>query len=343
MDTRNLQTFTTCGGCAAKLPPGALRDVLGRIPKFVDERLLVGFDTSDDGAVYQLREDLAMIHTTDFFPPVVADPYLFGKIAAANAMSDIYAMGGAVATALNLVAFPGDGDLATLAEILRGGAEKVMEAGGVLCGGHSIQDDTPKYGLSVTGTVHPAEILRNHTCQIGDRIILTKPLGVGLLTSAYPTGGVPEASFAEATASMETLNKYAIEAAKPFRVHACTDVTGFGCLGHLNEMTTPAISIRVTADVVPYIPAAWQVAAAGCITGGGVRNRAFLADKVALQGVASAMEEILFDPQTSGGLLLSVHPADTSAVLDALGGLTLASAVVGEVVPRVAGWSVLVE
>lgn len=343
MDTRNLQKFTTCGGCAAKLPPGTLRDVLGQIPNFTDERLLVGFDTSDDGAVYRLRDDLAMIHTTDFFPPVVADPYLFGKIAAANAMSDIYAMGGTVATALNLVAFPGDGDLTALAEILRGGAEKVLEAGGVLCGGHSIQDDTPKYGLSVTGTIHPAEILRNNTCQIGDQIILTKPLGVGLITSAYPAGGVSEESFTKAVTSMETLNKYAIEAARPFRVHACTDVTGFGFLGHLNEMTTPSTSVRVTTDTVPYIPAAWEIAAAGRITGGGARNRAFLADKVALQGVAPALEEIFFDPQTSGGLLLSVHPEDVSAVMDALAKLPLPSAVVGEVVPRIAGWNVIAE
>ena len=343
MDARNLHKFTTCGGCAAKLSPGALRGVLDQIPKFTDQRLLVGFDTSDDGAVYQLREDLAMVHTTDFFPPVVADPYLFGKIAAANAMSDIYAMGGTVTTALNLVAFPGDGDLAALAEILCGGAEKVKEAGGVLCGGHSIQDDTPKYGLSVTGTVHPAEMLRNNTCQIGDQIILTKPLGVGLITAAYPTGGVPEESFAKATASMETLNKYAIETARPFRIHACTDVTGFGFLGHLNEMVTPATSIRITADTVPYIPAAWQVAEQGRITGGGVRNRAFLADKITLRGLAPAMEEILFDPQTSGGLLLSVHPEDTTAVLEALSGLALSSAVVGKVLPRYGDWHLIVE
>ncbi|MCL2563230.1 MAG: selenide, water dikinase SelD, partial [Oscillospiraceae bacterium] len=152
MDARKLNKFTSCGGCAAKLPQGLLQDVLQNIPTFADERLLVGFDTSDDGAVYQLRDDLAMIHTTDFFPPMVEDPYLFGKIAAANAMSDVYAMGGEVATALNIVAFPEDENLSVLAQILRGGAEKVKEAGGVLCGGHSIADPVPKYGLSVTGT-----------------------------------------------------------------------------------------------------------------------------------------------------------------------------------------------
>lgn len=342
MDMEIRKEFTACGGCAAKLPQGLLRDVLAGIPPVTDERLLVGFDTFDDGAVYLLRDDLAIIHTTDFFPPMVEDPYLFGKIAAANALSDVYAMGGRVTTALNIVAFPADGDLAMLAAMLRGGAEKVKEAGGVLCGGHSIADPQPKYGLAVTGTIHPAHILRNNTCQIGDRIILTKALGVGMMTSAYRQGQASEESYVRAVQSMQTLNKYAAEAARRFRLHACTDVTGFGFLGHLNEMVTPAVSIRVMANNIPYIPEALRLGEAGLITSGGRKNRAFLADQVEFRGVEPAMQEILFDPQTSGGLLLSVHLDDAAALMAALGELELPSAVVGEVVAR-AGSPVVVE
>lgn len=334
MHKGTLSQFAPCGGCASKLAPGTLRDLVAQIPTPTDARLLVGFETSDDAAVYQISDDQALIHTTDFFPPMVDDPYLFGKIAAANALSDIYAMGGTVTTALNLVAFPESGDLSILAEILRGGAEKVQEAGGVLCGGHSISDTTPKYGLSVTGTVHPAQILRNNTCQIGDKIILTKPLGVGLITASYKYGQASEAAYQAAIHSMETLNKYAIACARPFRVHACTDVTGFGFLGHLNEMVTPDHAIRVEASSVPYIPEARRLAEEFLITAGGLKNRKFLTDCVTMQGVSPAMEELLFDPQTSGGLLLSVHPADAAELLAALGTLPLPSAIVGEVVAR---------
>jgi len=334
MDQGGLQKFATCGGCASKLASGILRDLVAQIPKSTDPRLLVGFETSDDGAVYQLSDELALIHTTDFFPPMVDDPYLFGKIAAANALSDIYAMGGTVTTALNLVAFPEGEDIGILAEILRGGAEKVQEAGGVLCGGHSISDRTPKYGLSVTGTVHPRRILRNNTCQIGDKIILTKPLGVGLITASHKHGQASEESYQAAVRSMEMLNKYALEKAREFRIHACTDVTGFGFLGHLREMVTPDYSIHVQASAVPYIPEALCLAEAFLLTSGGMKNRKFLADSVTLRDVPMALEEVLFDPQTSGGLLLSVHPADVSELLAELATLTLPSAVVGAVVER---------
>jgi len=334
MDQGAPQTFATCGGCASKLAPGALRDLVAQIPKSTDPRLLVGFETSDDAAVYQISDELALIHTTDFFPPMVEDPYLFGKIAAANALSDVYAMGGTVTMALNLVAFPEGDDLGILAEILRGGAEKVQEAGGVLCGGHSISDKTPKYGLSVTGTVHPSRILRNNTCQIGDKIILTKPLGVGLVTASYKHGQASEESYQVAVTSMETLNKYAMEKARRFRVHACTDVTGFGFLGHLNEMVTQDYSIHVQASAVPYIPEARRLAEEFLLTAGGMRNRKFLADSVAMRGVPMALEEVLFDPQTSGGLLLSVHPGDVSDLLAELATLALPSAIVGEVAAR---------
>jgi selenide,water dikinase len=311
-----------------------LKDVLSQIPKFDDPNLLVGFDTSDDGAVYKLTDDIAIINTLDFFPSMVNDPYLFGKIAATNALSDIYAMGGAVVSALNIVCFPEDEDPAILGEILRGGAEKVLEAGGVLCGGHSINDEEPKYGLSVTGVVHPDRIMRNNNCDIGDKIILTKPLGVGIITTAYKAGEASQESYEQAIKGMQRLNKYAFEIAKNYRIHSCTDVTGFGFLGHLNEMTAPGYSISVEASNVLYIKEAEKLAAEDIITGGGIKNRKFLQDKVSLRGLSVPIEEILFDPQTSGGLLISVHPDDANALLEALSGQDPKCCIVGEVIPR---------
>ena len=311
-----------------------LQDAVSKIPQFTDHSLLVGFDTSDDGAVYKLSDEMAMICTLDFFPPMVSDPYLFGKIAAANALSDIYAMGGEVKTALNIVCFPQEGDPAILGEILRGGAEKVLEAGGVLCGGHSIADKTPKYGLSVTGIVHPDKIMRNNSCKIDDRIILTKPLGVGMVTAAYNAGAASEDSYLQAVNSMQTLNKYAFEIAKKYRIHSCTDVTGFGFLGHLNEMVTDKYSIHVNAENILYIPEAERLAAEFLTTGGGVSNRKFLEDKVNLRDLSMPIEEILFDPQTSGGLLISVHKDDADALLAEMKILEQPCSIVGKVIPR---------
>ena len=334
MDTRKINKFTSCGGCIAKLPQGLLKEAVSNIPTFHDPRLLVGFDTSDDGSVYQLTDDLAIINTLDFFPPMVSDPYLFGKIAAANALSDIYAMGGEVKTALNIVCFPEEEEPAMLGDILRGGAEKVLEAGGVLCGGHSINDKETKYGLSVTGIVHPNKIMHNNRCEIGDRILLTKPLGVGMVLASYRLGQASQESYEQAVFSMQMLNKYAFEIAKDYRIHSCTDVTGFGFLGHLNEMVTPEYSIHVAASQVRYIAEAERLASEFLMTGGGVKNRRFLRDKIDLQGLSMPLEEILLDPQTSGGLLISVHPSDADALLAALNTLDLPCCMVGEVIPR---------
>ena len=341
MDVRKLSKFTSCGGCVSKLPPGLLQDVIKSIPRFTDENLLVGFDSSDDGAVYRLGENQAIIHTLDFFPPMVEDPYLFGKIAAANALSDVYAMGGAVITALNIVAFPEGEDPAILGAILKGGAEKVMEAGGVLCGGHSISDKEPKYGLSVTGLVHPERIMKNNACRLGDNIILTKPLGVGMITAAHRLGQASQESFEEAVSHMQTLNKYAMEQALAFRIHSATDVTGFGFLGHLNEMVTAEYSIEIQAARVPFIAEAKRLAEEFMITAGGMKNRKFLEGKVHMDAVSMALQEILLDPQTSGGLLLSVHPEDAPALLEALGECEIPAAIVGEVVPR-STWNIVV-
>lgn len=334
MDIRKINKFTTCGGCIAKLPQGMLKEALLNIPHFDDPDLIVGFDTSDDGAVYRLTDDLAIIQTLDFFPPMVEDPYLFGKIAAANALSDIYAMGGEVKVALNIVCFPEDEDPGILGEILRGGAEKVKEAGGVLCGGHSIADKETKYGLSVTGIIHPGKIMRNNACEMGDDIILTKPLGVGLVCSSYKAGEASVESYKQAVQSMQTLNKYAAQASKKYRVHAITDVTGFGFLGHLNEMVTEEYSIQVDCSRIHYIPEAFHLAEQYLITGGGQKNRKFLQDKLRFEEVSRPIQEILFDPQTSGGLLLSVDPRDTKALLEDLADLNIISNNIATVITR---------
>lgn len=334
MDIRKLNKFTSCGGCTAKLPQGMLKDVISHIPVFSDPSLLVGFDTSDDGAVYKLSDDLAIIQTLDFFPPMVDDPYLFGKIAATNALSDIYAMGGKVKVALNIVCFPEEDDPAMLGAVLMGGGEKVMEAGGVLCGGHSINDKEVKYGLSVTGVVHPKRIMRNNTCHIGDKIILTKPLGVGMITAAYRLGEASEQSYDAAVKSMQTLNRYAFEIAEKYDLHSCTDVTGFGFLGHLNEMVAPGYSIAVDSAKVRYIPEALRLAEDFLVTAGGQKNSNFLGNKVRYDGVSEPMREILTDPQTSGGLLFSVSEKDADELMRELGSLELAPSLVGEVRPR---------
>ena len=227
-----LTQFVKHGGCAAKIGPDTLSRVLERLPKFSDPSLLVGFETSDDAAVYRVSEDTAVIQTLDFFPPVVDDPYTFGQVAAANALSDVYAMGGEPKIALNIVEFPGELDPDILGEILRGGADKVREAGAVLVGGHSIQDDVPKYGLAVTGFVHPDQIYKNYGCREGDVLILTKQLGSGIVNTAVKAQLASEESAREVIRVMTSLNKKAKETARKFTVHACTDVTGFGLLGH---------------------------------------------------------------------------------------------------------------
>jgi len=334
MDHFTQGKFTFCGGCVAKLPQGLLQKAVADIPVKADNDLLVGFDTSDDAAIYRISDDRAVIATLDFFPPMIDDPYLFGQIAATNALSDVYAMGGKVLTALNIVCFPEDGDLSVLSAILRGGGEKVLESGGVLAGGHSISDSQIKYGLSVTGAVHPERVWRNNTCETGDKIILTKPLGVGMVMAAYALGEASQESRDQAVLSMCTLNKYAFEIAEKFNVHSCTDVTGFGLLGHLNEMVTKNYSIAVDSASVPYIPESLRLAREFLITAAGQKNRDFLEDKVVFENVAEPLQEILFDPQTSGGLLLSVAPGDAEDLLAELGLLELESAIIAEVQDR---------
>ena len=312
--------FCTGGGCTAKLGAGVLSHILEKLPRGEkDPNLLVGYDSRDDAAVYKITEDIALVQTVDFFPPMVDDPYTFGQIAAANALSDVYAMGGEVKTALNLVCFPESMDLNVLGEILRGGAEKVAEAGGILAGGHSIADTGVKYGLSVTGLVDPHHLYANDA---------------GLICTANRVGEAAPEHLAGAIQSMTTLNKTAAQISRKYAVHAATDVTGFSFLGHLHEMMGGKLACRVDARRVPVLLGAWEAADAFLYTAAGQRNRNHTGPFVRFENVPFAMEEILFDPQTSGGLLLAVAPQDADALEAELKKVGLPAAIVGKILEK---------
>ena len=328
----NEKLFCKGGGCTAKLGAGILSRVLERLPKFdKDPALLIGYDSKDDAAVYKLTDEVAVVQTLDFFPPMVDDPYTFGQIAATNALSDIWAMGGQVKTALNIVCFPEKSDLNILGEMMRGGAEKVAEAGGVLAGGHSIADSDVKYGLSVMGVVHPDHIYANNTPQTGDCLVLTKRLGVGILCTANRVGEASAEAMEAAITSMTTLNKYAAQCCRAYGIHACTDVTGFSFLGHLHEMMDGAHSCRIEAGAVPVFSEALRHADEFLLTAAGQRNRNHTGPFVRFENVPFAMEEVLFDPQTSGGLLVALPKEQAAALVEDLRRGGAPAAVVGEV------------
>ena len=328
----NEKLFCKGGGCTAKLGAGILSRVLERLPKFdKDPALLIGYDSKDDAAVYKLTDEVAVVQTLDFFPPMVDDPYTFGQIAATNALSDIWAMGGQVKTALNIVCFPEKSDLNILGEMMRGDAEKVAEAGGVLAGGHSIADSDVKYGLSVMGVVHPDHIYANNTPQTGDCLVLTKRLGVGILCTANRVGEASAEAMEAAIASMTTLNKYAAQCCRAYEVHACTDVTGFSFLGHLHEMMDGAHSCRIEAGAVPVFSEALRHADEFLLTAAGQRNRNHTGPFVRFENVPFSMEEVLFDPQTSGGLLVALPKEQAAALVEDLRRGGAPAAVVGEV------------
>lgn len=327
--------FCKSGGCTAKLGPGVLDHVLKKIPKKNSHNLLVGYESSDDACVYKLTDDLAIVQTLDFFPPMVEEPYIFGQIAATNALSDVYAMGGQVKTALNIVCFPEKMDLNILGEILRGGAEKVIEAGGVLAGGHSIADTDIKYGLSVTGVINPNKIYTNNTSKVGDHLILTKPLGVGIVMAASRMGEATRESVDNAIKYMTTLNKYSAEILANYEISACTDVTGFGFLGHLNEMLEGKNSAIIYSRNIPYIKESIYYANEFFLTGAAQRNRNYLENKIEFaKDISFAMEEILFDPQTSGGLLISISRGQSEKLLKEISDLGLPCGIVGEIVEK---------
>ena len=301
--------------------PGTLNQVLQYLPAMADPNLLVGMNSADDAGVYRLTDDLAIIQTVDFFTPIVDDPYLYGQIAAANALSDVYAMGGRPITALNLVAFPSKKvDITVLGEILRGGTDKVLEAGAVLVGGHSIDDDEPKYGLAVTGVVHPDQIITNCAARPGDQLVLTKPLGTGIITTAIKAEMAPPGLEAEVSRWMATLNREAALAMVAVGVHACTDITGFGLLGHGLEMARGSgVDLVLNAGDIPVLPQTRELAAMGLVPGGAYNNRHYVENSVSIDaGVSEALQDILYDPQTSGGLLIAVGKDRVKSLLDDL-------------------------
>lgn len=312
-------------GCAAKQPPGYLFPLLQRLPPITDPQVLVGSATADDAAVYRLDDERALVLTTDFFTPIVDDPYDFGAVAAANALSDVYAMGGRPLTALNLVGFPAELEVEVLGEILRGGAEKAREAGIDLVGGHTIKSEEPIYGLAVTGLVHPERVVSNAGGRPGDRLVLTKPIGTGIVTTAAKNDEDTRGAIAEAIAVMATLNRAAAEAMTavgvgPAGVHAATDVTGFGLLGHLrNVVRASGCGAVIERARVPVLEAALAYVQQGIAPGGTHANRRFLAETVEWgEGLQEADELLLCDAQTSGGLLIAVAPDRSDALLGAL-------------------------
>ena len=291
--------------------------MLHSLPSFEHPDLIVGTETSDDAGVFRLRDDLAIVNTVDFFTPIVDDPFTFGQIAAANALSDIYAMGGEPKTTLNIVGFPkGKLDLGVLTDIIRGGSERVRAAGAVLIGGHSIIDDELKYGLAVTGVVHPDRVVRNVGVRPGDALVLTKALGTGIIATGLKRRKASTASVRATVASMIALNDTASAVMRTFPVHACSDVTGFGLLGHAFEMASGSgVTIVLEARTLPVLPGARRLARLGYVTGGCRRNREYLKNKTSVhRSVRDDLVEIALDPQTSGGLLMAL-PADRAAAL----------------------------
>ncbi|MNK32612.1 Selenide, water dikinase [compost metagenome] len=330
-----LTSLSSKGGCGCKIGPADLMQVLRTLPPAdPNPNLLVGTDTSDDAGVYRLTDDLAIVQTLDFFTPIVDDPYSFGQIAAANALSDIYAMGGKPLTVLNIVAFPISVlDKSILADILRGAGDKVKEAGATLVGGHSIDDKEPKFGLSVTGTIHPDKVRTNAGAKAGDKLILTKPIGVGVLTTSIKKDQLSEEETTRLVSVMSTLNKTAAEIMEPFTVHACTDVTGFGLLGHASEMAKGSnLGLVIHKEAVPVLPRVRELAENGFVPGGTKNNFAHLEGSILYPEQMDQIDRyILCDAVTSGGLLISVASEESESLLKELKAAGVEAAVIGEV------------
>ena len=386
MNSIKLTKLTECAGCGAKVGAGELQALLGDLQVRKDPRLLVGFDKSDDASVYKISDELAIVQTVDFFPPIADDPYRFGAIAAANALSDVYAMGGEPKLALNIMMVPEDMDKTHVHEILRGGYAKVYEAGAMITGGHSIYDKEPKYGLAVTGFVHPDRILTNSGAKAGDVLVYTKPLGIGVLTTAAKAEMCDAALTERMEQIMMTLNRAARDVMVRYRVHACTDVTGFGMLGHMLEMASGSdvqIHVDLQAAQAQVIPEAWEFAEMGILPAGMYRNRHFAQGQVQVgegtdrdgadykaplwsqevlesaggvdykvpmrsQQWMQTMQDLLYDPQTSGGLLMAVDPEDAQQLLSDLkeaekqpGNEGMKCAVIGTVGPYEGGKRIL--
>ena len=306
--------------------------VLATVPRWADENVLIGFDTADDAGVYKLTAELALVQTVDFFTPIVDDPETFGAIAAANALSDVYAMGGRPISSLSILAYPAKGDLDDLRAILKGGAEKMHEAGCSILGGHSISDDEIKFGYAVTGAIHPARVKSNAGARAGDALVFTKRIGTGVIATALKRGIAAEAHVAASMEQMLTLNRRACEAMLQFDVHGCTDVTGFGLIGHARELALAShVTVEIAVDEVRYLPGAVEYARRGAVPGGLNNNREFASCSVeTLRQLPPEIEALLYDPQTSGGLLVSLPASDAAELERSLEGAYR----IGRVLPR---------
>jgi selenide, water dikinase len=329
--TFRLTETVKAGGCASKLSPAILDKVLAKLPRQQDPNVLVGFDHADDAGVYRIAPEVALVQTVDFFTPMVDDPYIFGQIAATNALSDVYAMGGRPITALAHVCFPANGELEILERVLAGGLSKMMEAGCAVIGGHSVRDEEMKFGYSVTGLIDPKRVFANDGVRAGDRLIFTKALGTGVISTAIKKGQAKPAWMDAAIASMITLNKKAAEVVEAFPVHTMTDVTGFGLVAHAREMALASnVSMRLFASRIPIIDGALDCVRAGHIPGGLTSNREFAECVVGYEdGISDDVKAILYDPQTAGGLLISVE--SSAELIGALDRAGVAAVEIGEV------------
>lgn len=326
--------------------PKALMKVLHHLPDVKDENLLVGTATADDAGVYKLTHDMAIVNTLDFFPPIVDDPYLFGSIAAANALSDIYAMGGVPKLAMNIVGFPSDLDLSILEEIIKGSVDKLKEAGVFLIGGHSIEDKEIKYGLSVTGFVHPEKIVRNSGARAGDVLILTKPLGVGVITTALKNRNIKPEDVSDVTTSMQSLNNIPAKIMTDVGVNACTDITGFGLIGHLTEVADASnVSVIINSKKVPVFDIIHKlIKKRGNKPKSIDANREYFKERVVFSdSISDGIKDIFYDPQTSGGLLISVSKDKSHQLLEGLKAQGAAGYKIGEVVKKNSDWLICVK
>jgi selenide,water dikinase len=350
MDNNNkfdLMTTVEYGGCSAKIPPKVLSKILEHIPKPDDANILVDIETHDDAGVYKLNDETALIYTTDFFPPVCSDPHEFGEIAAANALSDVYAMGGTPLMALNLMMFSSEKiPLEAFADIIKGGQTKTTEAGAVILGGHTIEDYPPKYGLAVVGTVHPDKLITNAGAKPGDKLILTKPIGTGVITTAKRLDMVDNSIYQQALDQMKLLNKKAAELMQKYNANACTDITGFGLLGHTIEMAEASnVTVTIDSETIPVFPDAEELLDDGCIPGAIFRNREYIEEKVTVtESVRYNRLLLANDAQTSGGLLISVPAESADSLLSDImqTGLHPNAAIIGEVKEKDSKYVVLI-
>ncbi len=334
-----LTKLAKCAGCGAKVGAGVLAKLLGGLKTVRDENLLVGYDKSDDASVYRVSDELALVNTVDFFPPIVDDPYTFGRIAATNALSDVYAMGGEPKLAQNILGIPQEMQGDAVKEILRGGYDAAYEAGAIITGGHSILLTEPIYGLAVTGFVRPEKMLANSGARPGDVLILTKPLGVGTVMTGQKAGLASMHAVQRAIDLMTTLNRAARDAMVEFQVHACTDVTGFSLMGHALEMAQGSgVTLLIDAGAVDLLPEALSLARMGVLPEGMYRNRSFAEPHISCPGVPLEVMDILFDPQTSGGLLIAVDPADAEGLMHALTGNVPSAQRIGRATDKREAW-----